>query len=463
MVFKRFFEPGLAQASFLIGCPGTGEAIIVDPNRDFGMYMAAAAEEGLRVAAVTETHIHADYLSGVRELALRTGAMLYLSDEGDADWKYAFARDPNVRLLHSGDTIRAGAVQLRAVHTPGHTPEHLTLLLSDLAVSEEPLGAFTGDFVFAGDVGRPDLLESAAGVAGSSEPAARRLHRSLQEFKRLPDHLLIWPAHGAGSACGKALGGSPVSSLGYERRHNWAFQIEDEDAFVREVLSGQPDPPPYFARMKRLNKSGPPMRTKAPRLERGPIHEAGGDAFWLDIRSMEAFQESHVTGCLNIPLGRPFAKYAGWFVPYERPVHLISASQEDAEEAARSLSFIGIDNVPLWESADEALKRLPTQSLSHCSVNDLPPGALMLDVRSGEEWDEGHWPGSVHIPYGQLPNRFEELPGSRPIVVYCQSNPRSAVAASFLQKVGFRDVCHLWGGYAALQRTQEELAAGSPG
>ncbi len=251
MLLKRFYDDHLAQASYLIGCQATGEALVVDPHRDAEMYIAGAAREGVRITHVTETHIHADYASGSRELAARTGAQLYLSDEGGEDWRYGFADEDGAVLLRDDDEIAVGNIRVRALHTPGHTPEHLSFLVTDGAATDEPMGLLSGDFIFVGDVGRPDLLEKAAGVAGTMETGARQLFRSLRRAAELPAHLQLWPGHGAGSACGKALGAVPTSTLGYERLVSWAFQYDDEDAFVAAVLDEQPEPPRYFATMKR--------------------------------------------------------------------------------------------------------------------------------------------------------------------------------------------------------------------
>ncbi len=256
MFVKRFFESSLAQASYLIGCQAAGEAIVIDANRDVDQYIAAAADEGLRITHVTETHIHADYVSGSRELAQKTGASLELSDEGDQDWKYQFA---HARKLKHGDRITIGNISLDVLHTPGHTPEHLTFLVTDGAAADRPIAAITGDFVFVGDVGRPDLLERAANIKGTMEAGARTLWKSLRAFASQEDWLQIWPGHGAGSACGKGISAIPSSTLGYEKRFNWAFNVKSEDDFVTAVLAGQPEPPTYFARMKRINKEGPAL------------------------------------------------------------------------------------------------------------------------------------------------------------------------------------------------------------
>jgi hydroxyacylglutathione hydrolase len=247
MIVSRLYEPAIAQTSYLIGCAAVGEAIVIDPTRDLERYLDEATREGLTITHVAETHIHADFLSGARELAQRTGARLYLSDEGDAEWKYQFAAEGT--LIRNGDRIDVGRVALEVVATPGHTPEHVTFLVTDHAAADQPIAAVTGDFIFVGDVGRPDLLERAANMIGTMEQGAHALWRSLQAFSRHADWLQIWPGHGAGSACGKGISAVPYSTLGYERRFNWAFRVADEEAFVAEVLAGQPEPPKYFATM----------------------------------------------------------------------------------------------------------------------------------------------------------------------------------------------------------------------
>ncbi len=264
MLVRRFYDDRLAQASYLIGCQETGEAIVIDPAREITPYLEAARQEGVRITQVTETHIHADFMSGTRDLAAATGARTLLSGEGGPDWQYAFANADATTLLHDGDIIVLGNVRLNVMHTPGHTPEHLAFIVIDGARGPEPVAMVSGDFLFVGDVGRPDLLETAAGVTGSKEVSARALYQSVQRLAELPDYLQVWPGHGAGSACGKALGSLPTSTLGYERRTNWAFLTSDEAAFVATVLEGQPAPPRYFAVMKRINREGPPILGDAP-------------------------------------------------------------------------------------------------------------------------------------------------------------------------------------------------------
>jgi hydroxyacylglutathione hydrolase len=316
MILERFYDDKLAQASWLVGCAATGEALVVDPHRDVEVYVAAAEAQGLRITHVTETHIHADFVSGARELAAATGARLYLSDEGGPDWRYAFAAEDGAVLLHDGDTFMVGNVRIEAMHTPGHTPEHLSFIVTDTAGADRPMGVFTGDFIFVGDVGRPDLLEKAAKVMGTMEAGARTLFRSLRRFAaQVPDFVQIWPGHGAGSACGKALGAVPQSTLGYERLFNWGLVEDDEEAFVRAVLAGQPEPPKYFAGMKRINREGPRVLGGFPRprhLQEARLVELmESGALVVDTRSAADYAVEHVPGTINIPLNRSFNTWAG--------------------------------------------------------------------------------------------------------------------------------------------------------
>lgn len=469
MLFKRFYDETLAQASYLIGCGATGEAIVVDPNRLVDQYVAGAEAEGLRITAVTETHIHADYLSGSRELAARTGAGMYLSACGTPDWQYAFAADPGVTLLRDGNEIRIGNITIRAVHTPGHTPEHLIFLVTDGAVALEPMGACTGDFLFVGDVGRPDLLEKAAHVAGASDGAARDLWRSLGLLHSLPDHLQVWPGHGAGSACGKGLSAVPQSTLGYERRYNWAFGAADEEEFVAMVLAGQPEPPRYFGVMKRLNREGPALLGSLPNPQRIAESRLGEllatRAVVVDIRSAASFAAAHVPGTLSIPINKSFTTWAGSLLPYDRDLYLLmgDTSPGSVEAAVRDLVLIGLDRVAgylgtealgLWVAEGGQLDTVPQVSVRELAAR--PGGPVVIDVRGRSEWDAGHLAGALHIPLPDLEARIAEVPTDREVVLQCQGGGRSAIGASLLKAQGHARVANLTGGYGAW------VAAGLP-
>lgn len=456
MLFQRRHEPLLAQTSYLVGCQATGEAVVVDPNLDIAAYVHAAHAEGMRITHVVETHIHADFVSGARALARFTGARLLLSAEGGPDWQYRFADDDGARLLHDGDQFTVGHLRFDVRHTPGHTPEHLSFVVTDGPAHAGPMGVLTGDFIFVGDVGRPDLLERAAGHAGTMESSARTLFRALQRFKSSPDHWQIWPGHGAGSACGKSLGAVPTSTVGYERIANWALAIADESEFVRTVLTGQSDPPAYFGRMKRVNRDGPPSTVPAgppPKIDAANLDAIIADGITvLDLRPAAAFAAGHIPGTINIPLTSSFLTWAGSILPYDQPLYLL-ADAGSAETAARALTLTGFDNLCGRFEPDVAGRRLQTvPQLSAAALAQRPNTITILDVRARSEWDAGHIPGAIHIPLGDLAQRTNELPRNRPLVVHCQGGTRSAIAASLLQARGFTLVENLTGGYADWQR-----------
>ncbi len=460
MIFERFYNDYLAQASFMLGCPATGEAIIIDPTRDCELYIEAASKAGLKISAVTETHIHADYLSGSRELSAVTGAKLYLSDEGDADWKYTFSNERNVILLRHGDTIRAGAVKLTAIRTPGHTPEHLSFILTDEAAGPAPLGAFTGDFLFAGDVGRPDLLEKAANIKGTMEIGAKTLYKSISEFKKsYPPHLLLWPGHGAGSACGKSLGAVPVSTLGYEAMVNWAFKISDEQSFVTEVLSDQPDPPSYFAEMKIRNKKGPAIRGKRAELEllsKGFFEDTLEEKGWIiDIRATSYVEKHFRPGTIHIPLQKQFVTWAGWIMPYDTNFFILTENRSSAEEAKRALELIGLDNCAGWFKADEVLDE-KSESIVSLSVNEfVSAGAYpVIDVRNTSEFQKEHIPNAVNIPIGKILAQLGLVPSHEETVVQCGGGTRSVIAITLLKREGFDNLINLTGGFSAYKEAR---------
>jgi hydroxyacylglutathione hydrolase len=463
MLLKRFYDTKLAQASYLVGCQATGDALLIDPNRDADQYIRAAEEEGLRITHVTETHIHADFLSGTRELAARAGAMMYLSNEGGPDWTYAFGNDEDRVLVSDGDSFMVGNVKVEVLHTPGHTPEHISFMITDTASADLPMGVFTGDFVFVGDVGRPDLLERAAGIAGTMEDGARTLFRSLLRFKSLPDYLQVWPGHGAGSACGKALGAVPSSTLGYERVANWGLAHENEDRFVEAILAGQPEPPAYFADMKRMNREGPAILNGMPHVPEVPVHalpdhmERG--AVVVDTRHPGAFAEGHLQGTINIPLDRTFNTWAGWLIPFERDIYLITDGVWEGAlgEAVRDLAMIGLDRVvghvpaaalESWQAEGASRGTIIMMNVEQLYERMGSGEVAVVDVRGASEWQAGHLPGVPNIPVGYLLERRDELPQDRPLVLQCRSGARSAIAASVLQAEGMTNVVNLVGGYA---------------
>lgn len=470
MLLKYFYDSALAHASYLVGCQRAKVAVVVDPGRDIHQYLDVAKREGVEVVAVAETHIHADYVSGARELADRVNAKLYVSDEGPAEWKYQFLESYQHQLLHDGDTFMVGNIRFSVMHTPGHTPESISFLLTDEGGgATEPMGIFTGDFVFVGSIGRPDLLEKAAGIMDTAERGAKDLYRSIERFKSLSDYLQLWPAHGAGSACGKGLGAIPSSTVGYEKRFNPALQFNDEQSFVNYVLADQPDAPKYFALMKKVNKEGPVVLGTADKLQvvgSDQLDSALASGTVIDLSPAAEFAEAHVKGCINIPSGM-LAAWAGWVLDYDRPIYLIGSGSQ-LEEAKRVLQKIGVNKVNgafvRQELADAGQL---TQSYETASPEELQAKIengeyQLIDVRNDAEWNAGHIPQAEHLFLGTLPNNLEKLDASRSIVTQCRSGARSSIAASLLQAHGFNPV-NLTGGYMAwtaakLPTTTDDLA-----
>jgi hydroxyacylglutathione hydrolase len=465
------YDEKLAQASYVVACQKTGDALVIDPNRNLDQYINMVADEGFRITTITETHIHADFASGARELALRTGGQLYLSDEGDADWKYQFAADSGATLVRHGDTFTVGNITIEVIHTPGHTPEHISFLLTDSANAEIPMGIFTGDFVFVGDVGRPDLLETAAGFIGTMESGARDLFGSIQRFKELPDHLQVWPGHGAGSACGKALGAVPQSTVGYEKLFNWAMNVDTEAEFVKQVTSDQPEPPVYFKEMKRINKEGVALLSDAAR----PVQlaatildqELQTGMKIVDTRPVEAYANGHIPGTINIPLGKQFITWAGWLLPYDAPFALI-VDEANLASTMLDLQLIGLDEIRgYWtpdviDSRESGLKQVEQVSAQTTAGLAERGEVTVLDVRGSAEYREGHLPGAVHIPLGYLEARMDEVPDDKPVVVHCLSGFRSSIASSILHANGRTSISNMTGGYEAWAAAGNTIERGAP-
>lgn len=467
MLLKYFYDSSLAHASYMVGCQRAEVAVVVDPGRDIEQYLEMAEREGLKLTAVAETHIHADYVSGARELADRVGAKLYVSDEGPAEWKYEYAKEYDHQLLHDGDSFTVGNIKFDVLHTPGHTPESISFVLTDQGGgADEPMGIFTGDFVFVGSIGRPDLLEEAAGLADTAEPGARDLFHSAERFKQLPDYLQVWPAHGAGSACGKGLGAIPSSTVGYEKLFNPALQFTDEEEFVKYILADQPEAPKYFAVMKRVNKKGPELLKDRGLPESQPIDNltsALDSSTVIDLSASKQFGEAHVPRTINIPVPM-LAGWAGWLVDYAQPTYLI-ASPDQLPEATRVLRKIGLDDVRgYFDVAKVREAGLATESYESATPANLQSRielreVALIDVRSQEEWNRGHIPTAEHRFLGRLPDNLDTIPTDQPIVVQCQSAARSAIAASIVQATG-REVVNMTGGFGAWEKADLPTSGG---
>ncbi|WP_078411184.1 MBL fold metallo-hydrolase [Priestia abyssalis] len=459
MLIKYFYDDKLAHASYLVGCQATGEAIVIDPSRNINSYLKVARAQGVRIIGVAETHIHADYVSGSRELASKEGAKLYLSDEGGDEWTYQFVNEFDHQLLKDGDVFFIGNLTFKVIHTPGHTPEHISFLLTDGgSASQAPVGIFTGDFVFVGDVGRPDLLEKAAGVNGSAYLMAKNMFQSLQKFSELPDFLQVWPAHGAGSACGKSLGSVPSTTVGYEKLANWALQYDEENLFIEALLAGQPEPPKYFGMIKKVNKQGAELLEKIePATYRKPsltlVREWTKKGIVVDTRPAKIFAKKHIAGTINIPYNKSFVTWVGWLLDYNRPIYLL-ASEEQESEILKAFQSIGLDQVSSTMN-DSFIDQLEVNAVDVVNYESAEPREIIdniddfhiVDVRNSSEWKEGHIPKANHIMLGLLEDRMKEIPNDKPILVYCKSGARSAIAASMLQANGFEQVVNLTGGF----------------
>ena len=450
MFFKHIYDKSLAQGSYLIGCQAKGVAIVIDPKRDVDTYLQIAAENKLTITHITETHIHADFLSGSRELAALTGAELYLSDEGGADWQYEF---PHVGLK-DGDKIKVGNLTLEVLHTPGHTPESISFLLTDHPATDEPVMIFTGDFVFVGDIGRPDLLEKAAGITGTQEKGAREMYSSVKGFAKLPSYIQVWPGHGAGSACGKALGSVPSSTVGYEKTRNWAFQYDNnEEGFVEYLLEGQPEPPKYFALMKKLNKTDRPLLTEVPKHPQLSetaflkLYQQGIKI--IDTRNKSEFAKGFIPGSINIQNNKTLSTWAGWLLNYDEDF-VIVAPEEEMDEITRKLMRIGLDRIAGFIS-EVNIPGIELQQADVIGIEEFKTyldkeDVQIVDVRGKTEYEEGHVKGAENQFIGTLPQNLDKIRKDRQVVIHCQSGDRSAIAYSLLKKNGFDNVKNYSGG-----------------
>ncbi|MDO4262609.1 MAG: rhodanese-like domain-containing protein [Deinococcus sp.] len=465
MFFKRFYDDDLAQASYMVGCQKTGECLVIDPIRDIQQYLQEARAQNLRVTHVTETHIHADYLSGGRELAGATGAKFLVSGEGGEGWQYTYST-PHMEKLHHGDTFMVGNVRIDVRHTPGHIPESLSFLLTDTPRGDVPSMYFTGDFVFVGDIGRPDLLDEAAGGQDTRFQGAADMFRSLKEqFLSLPDHVQVWPAHGSGSACGKALGAVPTTTVGYERALSWwarYVEADDQQGFSDELLSGQPDAPLYYGRMKTQNRDGMALLGEVQPLPELSAQEAqarlDAGAFLIDTRPKEEYHQAAAQHSVNLPQANKVETWAGWLLrPDSRDYVLLAGNAEAAEALRRRLWMVGLDNVVGYTPSAAALNTRAVPPISPAEV-DQYPGALILDVRAKTEYAQGHIPGALQLHAGRLPWHLGELPRDRKIIVHCQAGARSAAAASLLGSEGF-DVLEIAGGFEAWRQSWPERVA----
>ena len=455
MFFRQIYEKGLAHASYMVGCQKSGTVAVIDAKRDVDTYIEIARQENLRITHVLETHIHADFLCGSRELAELTGAEMFLSDEGGAEWSYAFEHNG----LRDGHSFMVGNIRFDVWHTPGHTPEHVCFLVTDTPASSVPVMFFSGDFVFVGDVGRPDLLERAAGYTGTMVDGARQMFASLQRFRTLPDHIQIHPAHGAGSACGKSLGDVPHTTVGYEKLVNWALLIHNEELFAKTLLDGQPEPPRYFAMMKMLNKELRPLVSAVPKpvlldpARFRALLDHGAQV--VDTRDKSLSTNAAIPNSLWIANSNALSTWAGWMLDYNQEIIILGAKSQ-FDEICRRLMRIGLDRIvgyvdstDVWTDAHKPLTHVPWMSVAQLRELRSAENIYVLDVRKATEFADGHVPGAHHIHAGYLRDHLAELPQDRHIAVMCAAGSRSTIACSVLLQHGFTNIYNITGGFDA--------------
>lgn len=453
MFFQHVYDKSLAQASYFIGCQKCGVAMVIDPKRDVDTYLEIAKQNNMQITHVAETHIHADFLSGSRELSALTGAKLYLSDEGGPDWQYQFDHVG----LKDGDEFKVGNLKIEVIHTPGHTPESISFLLTDLPASSKPVMVFTGDFVFVGDIGRPDLLEKAAGMTGTQDVGAKQMYKSLKRFSELPEYVQVWPGHGAGSACGKALGAVPSSTVGYEKIRSWAFQYEsDEKGFAKYLLEDQPEPPKYFAMMKKLNKIDRPLLMEVPKLKRlsaSDLKDALNKGVKvIDTRMKADFAKGFIPGTINIQGNNAFSTWMGWFVSYEEPFILIT-EESKLDDLTRKLMRIGMDNiigyvdgVEGWLNDGGTLSKSEIVSMADFKEILKTNHTQIVDLRGVSEYKAGHIKGTDNLFIGTLEKNLDKIKKDQQVIIHCQSGDRATIGYSILAKHGFKNVKNFSGG-----------------
>jgi len=446
MIFQQILNEEAGCLSYLIGCGEAGQGIVVDPARDrIDEYLEMARRKGLTITHIVDTHVHADHVSGNQALAAKTGARIHIHPAASAAFPHAPVED--------GAGLKIGNVSLKVLHTPGHTPDSIALLVTDLSRGTEPWFVLTGDTLFVGDVGRPDF---------GGDQAAASLYRSLGEkLLRLPDSVEVYPAHGAGSSCGRAMSSKTASTIGFERRFNPALQAPNVDTFVRRLMTGLPPKPPNFDRIIARNRAQAlPMTGDPQPLSADQAREAiAKGACVLDVRSPEEYGQGHIPGAINVWIESPqFSSRVGWFVPADAPVVLVAASPTDLTRAVQGMSRIGFDAVAghvQWGMTEWRSHGLPVATVPQISVHDLAtmreerPDLVVIDVREPFEWDEGHIDGALHLPMGEAVRRMADVPAARPKAVLCAGGLRSSTVISALSREGMTGWYNVIGGMTA--------------
>jgi glyoxylase-like metal-dependent hydrolase (beta-lactamase superfamily II)/rhodanese-related sulfurtransferase len=445
MLLRHLFIEKIAHSSYILS--GSKNCAVIDPQRDVEVYTKAARAQGVKVTHILQTHLHADFVSGHMELAAKTGATIYVAKSAQCTFEHV--------PLVEGDVIELEDMRLQVLETPGHTPEHLSYVVVDTSRSESPVGVFVGDTLFVGDVGRPDLFPDRA-----QELAARLYHSLRDKLLKLPDCCEVYPAHGAGSLCGRAMGAKQMSTIGYERKFNAALQIQDKAAFIKSLTEDMPPAPDHFSRCSDINRKGPRLIADLPVLEELDAKSfkarlAQSDVLVLDARSYHAFGSQHIPNAWHLDLNGNFPTFAGWVLPTDKDILLVAEDYQKALEANRWVRRVGVDRIvgyldggiPGWAAAG-----LPSRAVPQLSVEDLharlseAAAFQLVDVRAPSEFDDSHIEGALNIPVADLRTRSGELDKSLPTLLICSSGNRSSLGVSILLQHGFKAVANVAGG-----------------
>lgn len=451
MWVERIYTPGLAVNTYLIGHTASQEALVIDPTRDIGPILSLATEKRVAIRGILETHVHADFLSGSKELkeSLNGKPLIFCSAMGGPQWLPAYADT----LVYDGDSITLGDGGLIALHTPGHTPEHICwLAVEDMGAEKRPWALFSGDTLFVGSIGRPDLF----GEKFLEALLEASYHSLFERLAFLPDFLEILPAHGAGSACGKGIQSRNSSTIGYERLYNPFFIKKPFNEWQTELLRDMPSIPPYYAYLKRRNVEGAALLKSVPPCAQLDSDKIQSDEQLLDIRMPLEFAQAHLPRAINIPLSPNFINWVGLFIKIDQPIVLIGSSEEQVQQALQRLHLIGFDQVDGFILAQNIPKEVFKRKITILDVSEVstrlkdPESLEIIDVRTDEEWQSGHISTAKHIPLSQLEKYLDKISREKPIALICASGARSSTAASLLyNRYGFQDVSNIKGGMQA--------------
>ena len=447
MLLKHYFIEKIAHSSYLLA--GNNKCAIIDPRRDVDLYIDEARKLGVDITHILETHLHADFISGHMDLAQRTGAKIYAPKSAECKFEHV--------SLSEGDCIELEDMELKVLETPGHTPEGICYTVTDKSRGDGPLGIFTGDTLFVGDVGRPDLFPDIA------EDLAEKLYHSLHDkILELPDHCEVYPAHGAGSLCGRAMGAKQRSTIGYERKYNEALQINDKAEFIKSLTTDMPEAPDHFSRCSDINRKGPKLTSELPELEELDASQfkermQASDTVVLDARSYDAFGSQHIPGSWHIDFGGNFPTFAGWVLPTDKDILLVASNYEEAIKVNKWAHRVGVDRIVGYLKGGLfgwAIAGLRTKDVHQISAEDLHdmasgesfPNIVLVDVRAPKEYQDNHINGAINIPAPELRTRFNELDKSKPTVLLCSTGHRSSLGTSILREKGFEDVYNVAGG-----------------